>query len=72
MLTPRISDQGAWLARYSISLRMMGPSPRMELVFSWIIKYVEPALNSCGGAMGDGGTEIERKEIMLKLYSGNE
>ncbi|TNN76238.1 hypothetical protein EYF80_013526 [Liparis tanakae] len=37
MLTPCTSDHGDWLARYSISFLIMGPSPRMELVLSWMI-----------------------------------
>lgn len=38
MFTPCTSDHGDWLARYSISFLMMGPSPRMELVLSWMIR----------------------------------
>lgn len=68
MFTPLISDQGAWLARYSISRRMMGPSPKMELVLSWIIKYVEPALSSWGGAMGEGGTAKTKHAKRLVIW----
>lgn len=58
-LTPCVSDHGEWLALYTISLRITGPSPTIELVLSWMIRYVGPERSSWGGAIGVGGTTKE-------------
>lgn len=61
-LTAWVSVQVPDVILYSTSFRIMGPSPMMELAFSWMSKYVGPTPSSCGGAIGRGGSAGETKK----------